>query len=349
MLHAMPPEFIGQAKQFLNEGPSRTDSVGVVGDMGLDCFVFGSVDRISPEAPVPVLFMEKTSEELGCAANVIRSLAVFCEKWPQESIQVFGLLGEDQTGDRLLSKFQSLGNVVNLQLLRVAGRPTTLKTRFIAGSQHQLLRVDSEDPSAYGVENENHLLEKIKLSLPTIRYLIIQDYSKGLFSQSFTQKLLELCQKANVKTLVDPHRRTPPEFFNGAWLMKPNIVEAEILIGRDLMRGENGDLVAEAAREIQQRYSIANVIVSRSRYGSTLLNESAEVFHFPAIARAVSDVTGAGDTYLAVLAASLSGGASLPVACVLANAAASVVVAKVGTAAATAKEMLQELSRQVDC
>ena len=347
----MLPELVGQARAFLAKlskpavTPSTRCVVGVVGDLALDRFVFGSVDRISPEAPVPVLLVEKTLEQPGCAANVARNLSALMKSIPALELSAYGVVGSDAAGDALVKWFADLGPRAVAGIERDASRPTPLKTRFLAGSQHQLLRVDAESTQSIAPSLSRKIQDSVLANVSNFKCLIVQDYAKGLFSKEFLKELLLTARSKGVPTLVDPNRNTPAEHYCGAALITPNVAEAETLLGRSLDRGQDDALLAQACLEMKKRFDLDSAMITRSRYGITFVDSKNEIFHLPALARVISDVTGAGDTVVASLAAFFAAGASWPVACVLANAAASVVVAKVGTATADLPEIAQELER----
>ena len=341
-------QLLNQAKDHLLHPKEslKLGRVGVLGDLAIDRFVFGSVDRISPEAPVPVLLRDRVEDKPGCAANVVENLAVLAQDLPLE-IQITGVVGKDATGIALEAHFDHLSRVLSGRVHRTIlvdeTRPTTLKTRYIAGSHHQMLRVDEESSAPISSSLETQLLLQIQTQLLQLKCLVFQDYSKGVLTESMTRALIDVARAKKIFTIVDPNRRTPAHFYKGASLITPNVDEAEAILGYSLQKGAENERVAEAGRDLRNKLNLQNVIITRSRHGMTLVNENNEALHFPAIARSVFDVTGAGDTVVAVLAASHACGISLPVSCVLATAAASVVVGKVGTASATRTEILNEL------
>jgi len=333
-------------RAFLEKAQGQKVSLGIVGDLCVDRFVFGAVDRISPEAPVPVLFQERVDERLGCTANVctnIHSLA------PELSIKqhLYSVIGQDLLGKGLLKQLRDLDSQLSLNVMEDFERPTTLKTRFLAGSQHQLLRVDSESTQPLSSALEKKFVSDITQGFDSFKVLILQDYAKGLLSPSLLSTLLSEARKKGVFTIVDPHRRTPANAYAHASLLKPNIQEAEVLLGGNfsLDRGRDDKRVVEGARLLKKNLSADNVLITRSAYGMTLLDSKDQVTHFPALARSVFDVTGAGDTTVATLAACVAAGASLKLAISIAVAASSVVVAKVGTATASVEEIVSELER----
>ncbi len=331
-------------RSFLKNAP-RNGSLGIVGDLCLDRFVFGSVDRISPEAPVPVLHQERTEERLGCTANVCTNVAALGEGLPITQ-HLFSVVGDDALGHGLESMLRTLGPSLKTKLLRDPSRPTTLKTRFLAGSQHQLLRVDDESSLPLSPQLSKSLLQSLVADMGSFRVMIVQDYAKGLLSSEVLRGCLEEARSKGVFAVVDPHRKTSAAAYRGASLIKPNVQEAEILLGGgcSLEKGRDDARVTEAAQRLRDKLDIPNVLITRSAHGMTLLAEKGGVQHFPALARSVFDVTGAGDTTVAVLGSFLAAGASLELACAVSVAAASVVVAKVGTATASLDEIESELS-----
>lgn len=344
-------ELLGQAVEFFDKPQKKKSRVVVIGDLALDRFVSGSVDRISPEAPVPVLVVEKTTEELGCAGNVIRNLATLSDQFPELTVDVFGVVGSDPTGDRLVGLLRSLGSHVECHLVRENQRPTTEKTRFLASSHHQLLRVDSERTQKIDPETQRSLGQSLESKLEGASMIVIQDYAKGLLGEDFLQRLIKLTRSKGVKSIVDPNRNTPPHAYRGSWLLTPNIAEAEALLGVSLEKGADTPKVESAVLKLRQNLEITIPMITRSHHGLTWANDPAvggspEFRSLPALARTVFDVTGAGDTLVAALAASLSAGATVDVAAAVANAAASVVVGKAGTATVTGQEILEELKRQ---
>ena len=323
---------------------SSRPGVSILGDMAVDRFVFGNVDRISPEAPVPVLWVDKSEDKAGCAANVARNIAVLNNDL-KISAQLFGFIGNDE-GSHLLKKIlqESCSNIdLNLEL--VQGWQTPLKTRYIAGSQHQLLRVDQEKK----VHKSDAALSlpkvwEAKLSKSSI--IICQDYAKGLLRESFLRENIELAKKNKILIYIDPNRNTPGSWYKGATLLTPNIDEAERLCGYDLERGQNDALILKAAQEICANLDLEGILITRGKHGMTGVYKNQESFTLPSFARDVYDVTGAGDTVISALAMFGALGCDLALSAYIANAAASVVVSKVGTAVATLSEIKHVIEHQ---
>lgn len=325
----------------LRQGSQKVARAGVVGDLALDRYVFGSVDRISPEAPVPVLCQSRIEDRAGCAANVFWNLLGYHQWLPNFRIDLWGVVGFDPEGAKLKELLTAPG--ANLNFFQDPSRPTSLKTRYIAGDHHQLLRLDRESRMALSKESMALLQGSISSALPDLKVLIVQDYAKGLWRPPFSRWLLEQARQAGVLVIIDPNRNTAAEEYFGAHLITPNVAEAESLLRKDLEGGASDDLAADACRELRDRLQLKAVLMTRSRFGMSLLDDHDEVTHFPAQARQVFDVTGAGDTVVAMLGAAVSVGLPLKQATMLANSAASVVVAKVGTARAQVSEIIEEI------
>jgi rfaE bifunctional protein kinase chain/domain len=236
---------------------------------------------------------------------------------------------------------------IDSRIVKDPGRPTTVKTRYLAGSHHQLLRVDREDTSPLSHEIEKTLLGQLKDDLAATKILLLQDYAKGFFSREFLAQIKDRAKSARVPVILDPNRNTAPEAYAGVTLITPNVAEAERLLeGRiSLAKGADTAQVEIACRELKKRLDLEMCLITRSAHGMTLLDKDDRIFHFPSVARSVFDVTGAGDTVIATLAAALAHDYSAEEACWMATAAASVVVAKVGTATASVAEIIPELQR----
>jgi rfaE bifunctional protein kinase chain/domain len=250
------------------------------------------------------------------------------------------VLGTDETARSLKRLFTEMSKTLKMEFIEDAERTTPRKTRFIAGSQHQMLRVDEESTSPLSPAREDEFLRKLDSFLSNVSVLILQDYAKGLLTPRLFKKIFESCRAKGIFTIVDPNLNTPPEHYIGADLITPNVNEAEALLGaKKLARGESDQVVEQGLRELKKKLQLPNVMITRSRYGLSLLDSSDRVYHFPTLARAVYDVTGAGDTVVATVAAALANGADLSLASTLAIAASGVVVSKVGTATASLQEI----------
>ena len=303
----------------------------VIGDLVLDEYVWGEVERVSPEAPVPVVHVRDETVVLGGAANVVRNVvalggqAAFCS-----------IVGDDAAGRRAAGLIEALG-VDPGGLLVVPGRPTTRKTRVIARSQ-QVVRFDRETleppPSAVG----RRLLAAIDRQLAACDGVVLEDYGKGVLSKSVVARAMRRFRSAGLPVVVDP--KTSVAAYRGAALLKPNLREAETLSGVEIRTPS--DLERAVAR-LRRRIGGGAVVVTRGGEGMTVFEGAGAGTDVRTVAREVFDVQGAGDTSIAALALALRAGATLLEAAVLANAAAGVVIGKVGTATASADEVRELL------
>ncbi len=300
----------------------------VVGDVMLDVYVWGDVSRISPEAPVPVVQIGRRTFLPGGAANTAVNVVGLGGR-----AALGGVVGDDGTAaalrDGLAGRRVSTGG-----LLVDAGRVTTAKTRVIAQGK-QVVRLDEEHPAPLPAELEERLLAWAGREMEAVDACLLSDYGKGVVSEGFARRFLELARRAGRPTVVDP-KGTDFTRFRGATVVKPNLAEARRSCGAD---GDGGLAPAEAGRRLVETLGGGAVLVTCGADGMVLCRAGARPLAFPSAARAVFDVTGAGDTVAAVMALALAAGAGLEEAASLANRAAGVVVGKVGTAAVTAEEL----------
>jgi D-beta-D-heptose 7-phosphate kinase/D-beta-D-heptose 1-phosphate adenosyltransferase len=303
----------------------------VVGDLVLDEYVWGEVERVSPEAPVPVVHVREETVVLGGAANVVRNVvalggqAAFCS-----------LVGDDAAGRRAAELIERLG-VDSGGLLVVPARPTTRKTRVIARSQ-QVVRFDRETLEPPPVAVGRRLLAAIDRQLPACDGVVLEDYGKGVLSKSVVARAMRRFRSAGVPVVVDP--KASVAAYRGAALLKPNLREAETLSGVTIRT--RGDL-ERAVAKLRRQIGGGAVVVTRGGDGMTIFESEGAGIDVRTVAREVFDVQGAGDTSIAALALALRAGATLLEAAVLANAAAGVVIGKVGTATASADEVRELL------
>lgn len=300
----------------------------VLGDLMLDRYWHGPTSRISPEAPVPVVKVEQIEDRPGGAANValnIAALGSHCE--------IIGITGDDEAG-RILTK-QMLALNVTPDFYLQQDIPTITKLRVISRNQ-QLIRLDFEE-HASKVPAEP-LLKKLKQRLAQANIVILSDYAKGTLDQ--VQQMIDLCRAANTPVMIDP-KGTNFDRYRGATLLTPNMSEFEAVVGHCV---DENDIVAKG-QELMTRLDLQALLVTRSEHGMTLLRRDQQELHFPAMAREVYDVTGAGDTVISVLAASVAAGADLEHACALANIGAGVVVGKLGTSSVSIIELAAELAK----
>lgn len=300
----------------------------VLGDVMLDEFIWGRVRRISPEAPVPVVEVDRQTLALGGAGNVASNLVAL-----GASATPIGVIGNDSAAERLLSAFRDVG--VNVDGLVVdADRPTTSKTRVIAHSQ-QVVRADRESRAPIRPEIEERLLGIFRSELDAADAVVVSDYGKGLLTPALLSGALAAARERGLTVCLDPKMRNFVH-YQPVTIITPNNQEAAEASGIAI---EDEESLTEAGRKLLASIECRAVLVTRGEEGMTLFTEDT-VTHIPTVAREVYDVTGAGDTVIATLALAIASGASLEEAAVLANHAAGVVVAKVGTASVTRDELL---------
>lgn len=309
----------------------------VIGDIIVDHFVHGTVNRISPEAPVPVVNVEREEFLLGGGANVLNNIfslgaeAVLC-----------GIIGADEMGRRLQGLLQDLG--ASTEGLIIGKRPTTVKTRVLAQRQ-QVVRFDREHSGIPSAATIAGMMDYIDENLADFDAIIISDYFKGVISKDLMTKLLIRVQQVkeeqgkDIPVVVDPKPGKPDRFY-GSTLITPNQMEAEKVSGITIDSNAN---LKKAAGILLEKVACQAVLITRGEHGMALLEKGKPLLCIPTTAREVFDVTGAGDTVIAALALGLSAGASYVDAAALANIAAGVVVAKVGTATVSCNEILAVL------
>jgi D-beta-D-heptose 7-phosphate kinase/D-beta-D-heptose 1-phosphate adenosyltransferase len=309
-------------------------NVLVVGDVMLDRYVYGQVERISPEAPVPILTIDRELSMPGGAGNVVRNLTAL-----GAAVAFISVVGDDQAGSDLTGLIGGQPNVEPWLLVQ-GGRITTLKTRYLSAGQ-QLLRADREETSPIQPRLAERMIRIARDAMAATSLTVLSDYQKGLLTGEVPAQLIAAAREAGRPVIVDPKG---PDYsrYAGADLIMPNRADLAEATG---MRVDSEAAIVAAATALRQRHGFGAVVVTRGNDGVTLLDDSG-ARHFPAEAAEVYDVAGAGDTAVATLAAALAARLSLPVAVRLANIAAGVVVGKVGTAVAREADLLAALSPQ---
>jgi len=305
----------------------------VLGDVMLDEFIWGRVARISPEAPVPVVEVLGQSFHLGGAGNVAANVRALGGR-----AMLAGVVGEDAAGARVSEALVEAG-IDSRLVVADRGRPTTVKTRIVAHSQ-QVVRTDREDSTDVAAATERALLEHVRRELPSAGALVVSDYQKGAVTATVLRRTLDLARRQRVPVLVDPKVRHFRRYRRVA-VVTPNLLEAEQATGI-LLRDQ--EAVEKAGRRILKMLECRAVLLTRGENGLALLERGRPAVHVPASAREVFDVTGAGDSVIATMALALAARAKMPEAAALANAAAGVVVGKVGTAQASPAEVLAALA-----
>ena len=306
-------------------------NVLVVGDIMLDRYWYGGTNRISPEAPVPIVKVDALEERAGGAANVAMNITSL-----GGSARLIGFTGIDEPA-KVLDEQLTKRNV-HCDFVSVSTHPTITKLRVLSRNQ-QLIRIDFEE----GFNSVDHtpILERIESALSTSKVLVLSDYAKGALTA--VQAMIKQAQKANVPILVDP-KGTDFERYRGATLLTPNMSEFEAVVGVCKTEQE----IIEKGYQLIKQYDLKALLVTRSEKGMTLLQLDKPVYHLPTQAKEVFDVTGAGDTVIATLAASLAAGQSLEESCFLANAAAGVVVGKLGTSTVSQVELSNAIRARTD-
>ncbi len=307
----------------------RDCPVLVVGDLMLDEFIWGSVSRISPEAPVPVVAVRERTHTAGGAANTaanVRSLG--------GRVTVAGVLGDDAGGRRVRAILEGQG-IGTVAVVADGTRPTTTKTRVVAHSQ-QMVRIDDEQPGDVSATVEAELIAAIANVLAGVKGCVVSDYGKGVITPGLARAVVAAATTAGVPVVIDP-KGTDYAKYRGATLVKPNQLEAGQVLNRTLHTDD--DVTGAGGELLELLHPAGAVLVTRGSAGMTLFERGKESVHVPAQAREVYDVTGAGDTVAGVLALTLACGGTLPDACRLASLAAAVVVGKVGTAICTVEEL----------
>ncbi|MCC7008763.1 MAG: D-glycero-beta-D-manno-heptose-7-phosphate kinase [Acidobacteria bacterium] len=312
-------------------GRLATRRVAVVGDVMLDHFLIGHVDRISPEAPVPVVCFERDEYRLGGAANVAQNVATLGGQ-----ASVVGLMGDDDAARELCRQLQIAGLDAG-GLVQDATRPTTRKMRIVTNRNQQVARVDRERDAEATGRVLDELIDRIRHAAATTDALVLSDYRKGVVVPAVIAAAVAAAATRGIPVLVDP-KVAHAERYRGASLITPNHHEAE-LMARTVIR--TIDDARRAARLLREQTG-ANVLITWGEHGMWMLDGSGATVveqALPAMAREVADVTGAGDTVIAVLGLALAAGAALADAAHLANIAAGLVVARFGPASVTPEEL----------
>ncbi len=363
----MSPDFANSIPRFKRLLPRfRRIHIGVLGDLMLDRYLWGTASRLSPEAAVPVVDFVSQSDFPGGAGNVAANLASL-----GAHVEVFGVIGgkrssekqsnqkpnDDEPGNSLRACLRA-ANIGDRGVLADAHRVTTVKTRVIARHQ-QIVRIDNERRDSLAPDTEEKLFQFIRASLKQLNALVLSDYDKGLITDSFADRVLNACHKGNVPVFVKP-KASRLYAYRGARVIVCNTKEAGFYVTRELTDEKS---IEEAGRALLPHFGCAAVVITRGSKGMSIFEEvSPRTVHIPATSfevtyarvgqpgidrgstgRQVFDVTGAGDTVLSVLALAMAAGASLADAAFLANTAAGVVVGKLGTASVSPKELAAAL------
>ncbi len=308
----------------------------VIGDLILDEYIWGSVNRISPEAPVPILETKSEDLTLGGAANVANNLVVLgCE------VTLVGAIGQDEKGDRLLELIEDR-KINSDGIFRFVHRPTTSKMRVIAHNQ-QILRIDKEDNRPITEKTENKIIQFLEKTLPKVDGIICSDYQKGILTEEVVRKLIHRAQQLKKPVIVDP-KSSDFSLYKGATILTPNLKEVERSVPIKINSQED---LGRAAEYLLNLTKAEALLVTRGKDGMTLYQNREKPVDIATEAREVFDVTGAGDTVVSVFAMAAFSGFEFEAAAWLSNMAASIVVAKVGTAVVTRNEINEVLQEEM--
>lgn len=312
-----------------------TGRVLCIGDVMMDRFVYGGVERISPEAPIPVFLVDREKHMLGGAGNVVSNIRALTG-----GAVLLSVVGDDANGREVKAQLemQSIGAALEV----ATDRFTTVKSRFVSGGQ-QMLRVDREKTQGITKDIEDKVLAAAEKAMLTAGAIILSDYGKGMLTDGVIRGVMDMAQRLGKPVIVDPKGRDFSR-YRGATIITPNRKELETATG---MTAGTDDEVRAAAMKIIIECGIETVMATRSKDGMSIISADAEPLHIPANVREVFDVSGAGDTVVASFALALSAGADMTSAALLANIAAGIVVGKTGTATVRPDEIAKVLEEQM--
>ncbi len=307
---------------------TKIPTILVVGDIMIDHYLWGKCERISPEAPVQVVEVLRESETLGGACNVMNNLIAL-----EADVYGCGVIGDDEVGDKVLIELAQKG-VNTVGIFKEDDRPTTKKSRVLASHQ-QIIRVDRESKKEISAKSEEHILEFFSKNIGLFDAVVLSDYGKGVLKDSLTKELINISKRAGKKVFVDP-KGSDFSKYSGSYLMTPNKKEASLASGIEI---DSSEKLKEAGFLLKKRYDLEISLITLSEDGIAIFED--EMRRIPTVAKEVYDVTGAGDTVIAALSYAISIGEDIYKACDFANAAAAVVVGKIGCATATFAEITE--------
>lgn len=316
----------------------RNINVLCVGDVILDQYVYGDVDRVSPEAPIPVLNINSRSYVVGGAGNVACNISAI-----GGVANLVAVTGDDLAGSQINNLLDDDAGVIN-SLISGSDYPTTVKTRFVADGQH-LLRVDDEVIDVYSTQFLENIFSTVESLLdqgpPGV--IVLSDYGKGVLSETVTRNIIKAAKVLNIPVVIDPKGTNYSKYY-GADILTPNRKE---LSESSLLPTRTSDEIVSAAEKLIDQFAIGSVLVTRGKEGMSLIKPNCTPLHLPALAREIFDVSGAGDTVVAVMAAGVAAGMEAAEAAELANIAAGLVVGKIGTAVVRNIDLLHALNGTV--
>jgi rfaE bifunctional protein kinase chain/domain len=321
-----------ELENYLNK--FKNCSVAVLGDVMLDEFCWGKVNRISPEAPVPIVQLTQETWRPGGAANVASNIVALGAK-----AHIFGIIGDDGQGRRLTEELTK-ENINTEGLIIDSGRRTSVKTRILSQNQ-QMLRVDREHTENIDYQRQKNMLTALKAMVNDLDGIIISDYAKGVVVKELFEAIIELFKEKGKFVSVDPRLKNFP-LYQKPTIITPNTKEAEEALGRQF---QSEDDLLQGGADLIKLTNADAILITRSEQGMSLFEKGEKPVSIPTNAIKVFDVTGAGDTVISTLSLGLAAGCNLRVASKIANLAAGVVVGKVGTATASCEEILKHYDR----
>jgi len=325
---------IERAGELINKFPSVR--VLVIGDLIMDHFLWGKVRRISPEAPVPVVEVEREDLMLGGAANVAHNIGSL-----GGAVSITGVIGTDDDGRRFLQALKKK-SIPAEGIVRDPKRPTTTKTRIIAHNQ-QVVRYDREKKDGIKAAVTREVLACIKKAISGADVVVVSDYAKGLISEGLMKKIVDLCAKKQKPLVVDP-KVEHLDYYRGADIVTPNNLEAARGASIEI---KDAKTLKKVGKILKDRLASKALLITRGEHGMSLFENDSDT-HIPTVAKEVYDVSGAGDTVAGVLALSMAAGADFREAAVMANFAAGVVVGKLGTATLSAEELFEAVAAALE-
>lgn len=309
----------------------------IIGDIMLDKYIWGSVDRISPEAPVPVVRAIKESYIPGGAANVANNIAALGAK-----AFIIGLAGDDEAHSILISELKKR-DIDTRGIIQDKDKPTIQKIRII-GQKQQLLRIDYEKVDYLNKEFENKTMNLVSSLIDETDAIIVSDYAKGVITRSLMKNIVDLCKRYGKIIVIDP-KPQHIGYYKGVTVMTPNMKEAQEMSDVDFEASYESGSIDNIGMHLLEKIG-APVLITRGEQGMSLYEKNGKITHIQTKAKEVYDVTGAGDTVVATLTLALSSGAGLAESAGIANHAAGIVVGKVGTSVATVEELKKSIENE---
>jgi rfaE bifunctional protein kinase chain/domain len=322
----LPPISAARAHELIDRFATRR--ITVVGDVMLDRFVIGRVDRMSPEAPVPVVVFDREEVRLGGAANVANNLREL-----GAAVDLIGVIGNDESGAQLKNELAAKG-IHSTGLITDLERRTTTKMRVVTSRNQQVSRIDFESDQEVPATIEEAIASQVEMRARPSQVILVSDYHKGVVTRRTMAQMVAFAQANSMPVIVDP--KVPHiDYYAGAALVTPNHIEAESATNSRISTNEDA---RRASIALRQRLGVDSILITRGEHGMWLDHAGVDGY-LPASAREVADVTGAGDTVIATLALAIAAGATMPEAARLANEAASIVVGKFGAATVSPAEL----------